>query len=75
MAGKAATSDHLPLFPSDVFDLGYEAVRDPDARLEIAADWKEKEPFRESVLYYLRDGHVRGVLLWNIWRQVDADGA
>jgi Apoptosis-inducing factor, mitochondrion-associated, C-term len=70
MAGKAATSDHLPLFPSDFFDLGYEAVRELDAGVEIAADWKE--PFREGVLYYLRDGRVRGVLLWNIWNQLDA---
>jgi len=34
------------------------------------ADWKE--PFREGVVYYLRDGRVRGVLLWNTWSQVDA---
>jgi 3-phenylpropionate/trans-cinnamate dioxygenase ferredoxin reductase subunit len=31
-------------------------------------DWKE--PFREGVVYYLRDGRVRGVLLWNVWDQV-----
>jgi 3-phenylpropionate/trans-cinnamate dioxygenase ferredoxin reductase subunit len=24
------------------------------------------------VVYYLRDGRVRGVLLWNVWGQVDA---
>jgi hypothetical protein len=24
------------------------------------------------VVYYLRDGRVRGVLLWNVWEQVDA---
>jgi hypothetical protein len=24
------------------------------------------------VVYYLRDGRVRGVLLWNVWDQVDA---
>jgi hypothetical protein len=24
------------------------------------------------VIYYLRDGRVRGVLLWNVWEQVDA---
>jgi 3-phenylpropionate/trans-cinnamate dioxygenase ferredoxin reductase subunit len=23
-------------------------------------------------VYYLRDGRVRGVLLWNVWDQVDA---
>jgi 3-phenylpropionate/trans-cinnamate dioxygenase ferredoxin reductase subunit len=70
MAGEPMPYDHLPFFYSDLFDLGYEAVGDLDAQLEIVADWKE--PFREGVLYYLRDGRVRGVLLWNVWEQVDA---
>src|SRR5262249_6820034 len=70
MAGDQAPYDHLPFFYSDLFDLGYEAVGELDARLEIVADWKE--PFREGVLYYLHDGRVRGVLLWNVWEQVDA---
>ena len=69
MAGRATPYDHLPFFYSDLFDLGYEAVGDVDARLEIAADWKE--PFREGVVYYLKAGRVRGVLLWNTWGQVD----
>jgi hypothetical protein len=33
-------------------------------------DWKTL--FREGVVYYVRDGRVRGVLLWNVWGQVDA---
>ena len=70
MAGDPARYDHLPFFYSDLFDLGYEAVGELDARLEIVADWKE--PHRQGVLYYLRDGRVRGVLLWNVWEQVDA---
>jgi 3-phenylpropionate/trans-cinnamate dioxygenase ferredoxin reductase component len=70
MAGDPAPYDHLPFFYSDLFDLGYEAVGELDARLEIVADWKE--PFREGVQYYLRDGRVHGVLLWNVWEQVDA---
>src|SRR5438874_2365079 len=69
MAGRATRYDHLPFFYSDLFDLGYEAVGELDARLETVADWKE--PFREGVVYYLRDGRVRGVLLWNTWGQVD----
>jgi hypothetical protein len=24
------------------------------------------------VIYYLKDGRVRGVMLWNVWGQVDA---
>ena len=70
MAGEQAPYEHLPFFYSDLFDLGYEAVGELDARLEIVADWKE--PFHEGVLYYLRDERVRGVLLWNVWEQVDA---
>jgi len=69
MAGRATPYDHLPFFYSDLFELGYEAVGDLDARLETVADWKE--PFREGVVYYVKDGRVRGVLLWNTWGQVD----
>jgi 3-phenylpropionate/trans-cinnamate dioxygenase ferredoxin reductase component len=70
MAGEIADYSHLPFFYSDLFDLGYEAVGDVDSRLETFSDWKD--PFREGVVYYLRDGHVRGVLLWNVWDQVGA---
>jgi 3-phenylpropionate/trans-cinnamate dioxygenase ferredoxin reductase component len=70
MAGEQTPYEHLPFFYSDLFDLGYEAVGELDARLEIVADWKE--PFREGIQYYLRDGRVCGVLLWNVWEQVDA---
>jgi 3-phenylpropionate/trans-cinnamate dioxygenase ferredoxin reductase component len=70
MAGAGLDYDHLPFFYSDLFDLGYEAVGDVDAGLETVADWKEK--FHEGVIYYLQNGRVRGVLLWNTWNQVDA---
>jgi NADPH-dependent 2,4-dienoyl-CoA reductase/sulfur reductase-like enzyme len=68
MAGASERYDHLPYFYSDLFDLGYEAVGETDARLETVEDWQE--PFRKGVVYYLRDGRVRGVLLWNVWDQV-----
>lgn len=70
MAGAFEPYHHLPFFYSDLFDLGYEAVGELDARLDIAADWKV--PHREGTVYYQRDGRVRGVLLWNVWGQVDA---
>ena len=69
MAGRGTPYTHLPFFYSDLFQLGYEAVGELDPRLEIESDWKE--PFREGVVYYLKDGRVRGVLLWNTWGQVD----
>jgi len=61
---------HLPYFYSDLFDLGYEAVGELDARLETFVDWQE--PYRKGVIYYLEAGRVRGVLLWNVWDQVEA---
>jgi 3-phenylpropionate/trans-cinnamate dioxygenase ferredoxin reductase component len=68
MAGRTVSYGHLPFFYSDLFELGFEAVGEVDARLETVADWKE--PYREGVVYYLRAGRVRGVLLWNIWEQM-----
>ena len=70
MAGEVTPYHHLPFFYSDLFELGYEAVGDVDANLETVADWKE--PHREGVVYYLQAGRVRGVLLWNVPKQVDA---
>lgn len=69
MAGQSEPYDHQPFFYSDLFDLGYEAVGELDANLDIVEDWKE--PFRKGVIYYLRDKRVRGVLLWNTWDQVE----
>ncbi len=70
MAGESSAYHHLPFFYSDLFELGYEAVGELDARMNIVSDWKE--PNREGVVYYLREGRVRGVLLWNVWGQVEA---
>ena len=70
MAGQAVRYDHLPFFYSDLFELGYEAVGITDSRLETIVDWKE--PYREGVVYYMREGRVRGALLWNVWEQVEA---
>jgi NADPH-dependent 2,4-dienoyl-CoA reductase/sulfur reductase-like enzyme len=70
MAGGNEPYRHLPSFYSDLFEYGYEAVGELDSRLQVVADWKEAH--REGVLYYLREERVRGVLLWNVWGQVDA---
>ncbi len=70
MAGQPEPYRHQPFFYSDLFDLGYEAVGQLDSRLETVADWKEL--YREGVVYYLQDDRLRGVLLWNVWEQVDA---
>jgi len=70
MAGERAVYDHQPFFYSDLFELGYEAVGHLDPRLEIVAVWQE--PHRKGIVYYLRDGRVRGVLLLDVWGQVQA---
>ncbi len=70
MAGASELYRHLSYFYSDLFELGYEGVGELDSRMEILMDWKE--PFKKGVIYYLSDGRVRGVLLWNTWDTVPA---
>lgn len=70
MAGHGEPYHYLPFFYSDLFDLGYEAVGELDARTQVVEDWQE--PYRKGSVYYLSGGRVRGVLLWNLWGQVDA---
>jgi 3-phenylpropionate/trans-cinnamate dioxygenase ferredoxin reductase component len=71
MAGAELRYEHLPFFYSDLFDLGYEAVGEVDARLATVERWEE--PNRKGVVAYV-DGErrPRGFLLWNVWDRVDA---
>ena len=69
MAGADESYTHTPMFYSDLFELGYEAVGEISSKLETVTDWQE--PFHKGVVYYLESGRVRGVLLWNVWKQVD----
>ncbi|HEY3541281.1 MAG TPA: FAD-dependent oxidoreductase [Gaiellaceae bacterium] len=70
MAGAAEPYDHLPFFYSDLFELGYEAVGELDARLETVVELAEIDD--KGVVYYV-DGErrPRGVLLWNQFGRVD----
>jgi 3-phenylpropionate/trans-cinnamate dioxygenase ferredoxin reductase subunit len=71
MAGANESYTHVPMFYSDLFELGYEAVGEINSKMEAVADWQE--PFHKGVIYYLdpSDRRVRGVLLWNVWDQVE----
>ncbi len=70
MAGATEPYDHLPLFYSDLFDLGYEAVGEVDSRLATVETWEE--PNRKGTIAYVDDaGRPRGFLLWNVWDKVD----
>jgi NADPH-dependent 2,4-dienoyl-CoA reductase/sulfur reductase-like enzyme len=70
MAGESLPYHHLPFFYSDMFDTGYEAVGEINSELETFSDWQE--PFQKGVIYYLDRGRLRGVLLWNIFDQIEA---
>jgi NADPH-dependent 2,4-dienoyl-CoA reductase/sulfur reductase-like enzyme len=70
MASAEEAYTHTPMFYSDLFDLGYEAVGEMSSKMKTIEDWQE-EPFKKGVVYYMDDGRVRGVLLWNVWEKVD----
>ncbi|HET9590403.1 MAG TPA: FAD-dependent oxidoreductase [Anaerolineales bacterium] len=69
MAGADEPYTHIPMFYSDLFELGYEAVGEISSRMKTMTDWQE--PFKKGVIYYLQNDRVRGVLLWNVWDQID----
>lgn len=62
LAGSEEVHDHTPMFYSDVFDLGYQAVGTLDSSLETFVDEVEGG----AVVYYLSGTEVVGVLLWNL---------
>jgi len=68
MADGGETYEHIPLFYSDLFEHGYEAVGEASTKMEIVSDWQEK--FQKGTIYYLDKGRVRGVVIWNLWKQV-----
>ena len=70
MAGADEPYDHLPFFYSDLFDLGYEAVGELDARLDTVLELGDiNEP---GIVYYVdEERRARGVLLWNQFGRVD----
>jgi 3-phenylpropionate/trans-cinnamate dioxygenase ferredoxin reductase component len=70
MAGASEPYDHLPFFYSDLFDLGYEAVGELDARLKTVIELGDiNEP---GIVYYVdEERRARGVLLWNTFGRVD----
>jgi 3-phenylpropionate/trans-cinnamate dioxygenase ferredoxin reductase subunit len=68
MAGSDEVYDHTPMFYSDLFGHGYEAVGTLDASLETVEDrfGSEGDGGTDSaVVYYLTDDEVVGVLLWD----------
>jgi NAD(P)H-nitrite reductase large subunit len=70
MAGAHEPFTYMPYFFSDLFEFGYEAVGDVNAKLETFADWQKEND--TGVIYYLKDGKVRGAMMCNVWGKVDA---
>lgn len=68
MAGNKEPYTYMPYFFSDLYDFGYEAVGDTDARLETVADWQKEND--TGVVHYLRDKKVVGAMMCNVWGQV-----
>jgi 3-phenylpropionate/trans-cinnamate dioxygenase ferredoxin reductase subunit len=69
MAGAHEPYTHMPYFFSDLFEFGYEAVGEVDSRLETFADWQKEN--NTGVIYYLKDGRIRGIMMCNVWDKVD----
>ncbi len=70
MAGAREPFTYMPFFFSDLFEFGYEAVGDVDSRHETFADWQEEN--KTGVIYYLKDGRLRGAMMCNLFGKVDA---
>jgi hypothetical protein len=70
MAGAREPYNYMPYFFSDLFEFGYEAVGEVDARLETFADWQKEND--TGVIYYLKDKKVRGAMMCNVWDKVGA---
>jgi 3-phenylpropionate/trans-cinnamate dioxygenase ferredoxin reductase component len=70
MAGEGEQFTYMPYFFSDLFDFGYEAVGDVDSSLETFTDWQMEN--ETGVIYYLKEGRVRGAMMCNVWDKVDA---
>ncbi|MGP6173251.1 NAD(P)/FAD-dependent oxidoreductase [Corynebacterium sp. A21] len=68
MAGQTENFDYTPLFYSDLFDDGYEAIGRLSTRSELVEVWNDERS--AAVIWYLDEGKVSGVLLWNTWSSV-----
>lgn len=68
MAGNRTEYRYTPLFWSDLFDDGYEALGETRTSHRVEEVWNDAHD--AAVLYYLDGDQVRGVLMWNTWGAV-----
>jgi NADPH-dependent 2,4-dienoyl-CoA reductase/sulfur reductase-like enzyme len=69
MAGQKTPYNHIPYFFSDFFDFGFEAAGDINPKSGTISFWKKE--FDTGIIYYMKDGLVRGVMLCNVWDKID----
>lgn len=70
MAGGPAAYETTPMFYSVMFGIRYEAIGTLSTEHEIVETWNDEHD--AGVLYYLEDGVVEGIALWNVPDKVDA---
>lgn len=70
MTGEEVTYGYTPLFYSDLFADGYEAIGHLSTRHDIHEVWNTDRT--AAVIWYLESDTVVGVLLWNTWDSVPA---
>lgn len=70
MTGAGEAYEYTPLFYSDLFDDGYEAIGTLSTKHEVKEFWNEDRS--AAVVWYLDGDKVAGVLLWNTWDSVPA---
>ncbi len=70
MTGAREPFTYMPYFFSDLFEFGYEAVGEVYPGLEIVADWQKKHD--TGIIYYVRNGQIRGMMMCNVWDHVEA---
>ncbi len=75
MAGLDAPYDHLPMFYSDLFELGYEAVGRCDPQLDTVlsgpAAEEDAAASTPGIAWYLDDGRPVGMLSWNAFGHLE----
>jgi NAD(P)H-nitrite reductase large subunit len=69
MAGAREPYSYMPFFYSDLFEFGFEAVGEVDARLNTVMDWQKEND--TGVIYYIKDGKLRGAMMCNVWNKVE----
>lgn len=69
MAGALEEYSYLPYAYSEFFEIGFDAIGEISSDMEIVEDWDEL--YRKGIIYYLRDGFVRGGVAVGMWDKMD----